>query len=91
MKMNKYNIYEIISSVLGVDFEFVKSMDENEDLVSMGMDSIKFISIVVALEEAFEVEYPDECLVITHSNTLNKLASNVSEALEKKTEERQNE
>lgn len=59
----------------------------DEDLVAMGMDSIKFISIVVALEEAFEIEYPDDFLLITQSNTLNKLVSIVAGALEKKNTE----
>jgi len=82
--MNKENVYEILSSVLGDDVELVKNMDGNADLVSMGMDSIKFVSIVIALEEVFEIEYPDEFLLINHSNTLNKLISIVTEALKKK-------
>lgn len=56
----------------------------DEDLSKHGMDSLIFINIVVALKETFEIDYPDEYLSIIEPNTLNKLVSIVSEALEKK-------
>ncbi len=87
MKTCKDEVCKIISSVLGVEIEQVKNMNENEDLVALGMNSIQFISVVVALEETFEIEYPDEYLLITQSNTLNKLVGIVSDALEKKNKE----
>ena len=59
----------------------------DEDLSQQGMDSIKFICIVIALETAFEIEYPDDYLLITQSNTLNKLASIVFDTLENKNAE----
>ena len=62
----------------------------DEDLATFGMDSLLFIRIIVALEAAFEIEYPDEFLLIAESNTINKLVSIVSCALEKKAEEEQN-
>ena len=39
----------------------------------MGMDSITFIQIVVALEEEFECEIPDEKLLITEMDTVQKI------------------
>lgn len=66
----------------------------DDDLLKYGMDSIKFISIVIALETAFEIEYPDNLLLISQSNTLNKLAGIVFKALEGKNgegKEKQNE
>ena len=36
-----------------------------EDLSILGMDSIAFIHIVVALEEEFDIEIPDEYLLLT--------------------------
>lgn len=59
----------------------------DDDLIALGMNSISFISVVVALEGTFDIEYPDENLLIAQSNTVNILASIVSEALEKKDEE----
>ena len=42
-------------------------------LVELGMDSITFIQIVVALEEAFDCEIPDEKLLITEMDTAQKM------------------
>lgn len=44
-----------------------------DSLPEMGMDSITFIQIVVALEEEFECEIPDEKLLITEMDTVQKI------------------
>jgi acyl carrier protein len=81
MKDIEARIIQLVNSTIETE---LNSENMEDDLGQAGMDSIKFISIVVALEEAFEIEYPDECLLITQSNTLTKLVSIVSCALEKK-------
>ena len=45
----------------------------DDKLTDLGMDSILFIQIVVALEEAFEIEIPDEKLLIPEMDTINKM------------------
>jgi len=45
----------------------------DEDLITLGMDSIVFIKIVVALEETFQCEIPDSKLLISKMNTVNKI------------------
>lgn len=82
----------IINGILDIINENIENVNIthdqlDEDLSTHGMDSIKFISIVIALETAFEIEYPDDFLLITQSNTLNKLANIVSEVLDKKNTE----
>ena len=50
------------------------SQDQIEySLTELGMDSITFIQIVVALEEAFDCEIPDEKLLIAEMNTVQKI------------------
>ena len=83
------NVEGVLEKILAIvnshiDDSAITADQNDEDLVAMGMDSIKFISIVVMLEEVFEIEYPDEYLLVTQSNTLQKLVSIVSETLEKK-------
>ena len=81
------NIKEKIINIVNDNIENVDIIGHeqtDEDLSLLGMDSIKFISIVVALEGAFEIEVPDEKLLITEMGTLNKIISVVSTALEKK-------
>ena len=49
-----------------------------EDLPALGMDSILFIRVVVALEEAFSIEIPDEYLLMTELNTASKIVDVIS-------------
>lgn len=52
------------------------------NLVKLGMDSITFIQMVVALEEAFEWESPDEKLLITEMDTVQKIYDVLQELYE---------
>ena len=72
-------VLDIVNSVLDT-----KLNNENiqDNLAQVGMDSIKFIKIVVALEESFEIEVPDEKLLITAIGTLNQMIDIVSTALQ---------
>ncbi|TAH75125.1 MAG: hypothetical protein EWM47_00165 [Anaerolineaceae bacterium] len=54
----------------------------NADLSLLGMDSIKFITIVINLEQVFGIEIPDEYLLVTELGSINKMKSVVSYALE---------
>ncbi len=45
----------------------------DESLPDLGMDSIAFIQIIVALEEEFECVIPDEKMIITEMDTAQKM------------------
>ena len=49
-----------------------------DDLSALGMDSITFIRVIVALEEAFDIEIPDEKLLLTEMNTISKMTEVIS-------------
>ena len=66
----KERILEIVNSVQ--DMEVTVDQCDN-DLLELGLDSIKFIQIIVWLEEAFECEIPDEKLLLTEMNSVNKM------------------
>ena len=75
-----------INSILSIINENIENTEitteqADEDLSLLGMDSIIFIRIVVALEEAFEIEVPDEYLLITEMGTANKILNVVLAAL----------
>lgn len=53
-----------------------------DDLFALGMDSITFIRVIVALEEAFDIEIPDEYLLLTEMNTLSKMTDVISAVLD---------
>lgn len=44
-----------------------------DDLSSIGMDSIGFVNIIVSLEEEFDCEIPDSKLLISEMNTVQKI------------------
>ncbi len=69
-EITKEKILEIVNSVQ--DMEVTVDQCDN-DLLELGVDSIKFIQIVVSLEEAFECEIPDEKLLLTEMNSVNKM------------------
>jgi len=86
-------IFETIKNIFierNIESETLNNFDSDmseyldTDLSVSGLDSIMFISIVVALEEAFEIEVPDEKLLITEMNTINKMLDVVSAAIESK-------
>lgn len=50
-----------------------------DDLAGKGMDSIEFIRLIVALEETFECEIPDEKLIFSEMNTAQKIVDVLQE------------
>jgi acyl carrier protein len=73
--INRNNIYEMISSILGIDIDLVKGFNENADFAVHGMTSISAIQLVAMLEEKYDFEFRDEDLLIDRFNTFNKLFS----------------
>lgn len=45
----------------------------DEDILNVGFDSFLFIQLIVVIEEEFECEIPDEKLLISEMNTVNKI------------------
>lgn len=78
---------DILDKVLKVLNENIENTELSskqieEDLSTLGMDSITFIRVVVALEEAFDIEIPDEKLLLTEMNTISKMTEVISAVLD---------
>jgi len=54
------------------------------NLQDIGMTSISFISIVVKIEEKFEIEFPDEKLLISEAGTIKSMCDIVTTVLSTK-------
>lgn len=54
----------------------------DEDLSELGIDSITFIKIIVALEETFDCEIPDSKLLISEMDTVQKMLDVLQELYE---------
>lgn len=78
------DILDNVLKVLNANLENTEiTLEQTEDdLSALGMDSITFIRVVVALEEAFDIEIPDEYLLIIEMNTLSKITDVISAALD---------
>ena len=70
-------VIAIIESNLEKIIESESVMDV--DLVELGMDSISFIRVVVALEEEFDIEIPDELVLLNEMSTINKIVQIISD------------
>ena len=46
---------------------------DNDNLEKLGMDSIKFVRLIVELEEKFVIKVPDNMLNIRHVRTINSI------------------
>ena len=73
MQICKKNVYQVISDVLGCDILFIQQMNEDEDLVVCGMDSVSAVQLIVRLEEAYDIEFQDDDMYIGRINTLGKI------------------
>ncbi len=49
-----------------------------DDLSEYKLDSVSFIKIIVEIEEAFEIEIPDEYLLFSEMNTIAKMVNVVT-------------
>ena len=78
------DILDKVLKVLNANLENTEITFEQteDDLSALGMDSIVFIRVVVALEEAFDIEIPDEKLLLTEMNTLSKMTDVISTVLD---------
>lgn len=48
------------------------------DLRKVGLDSISFIKVIVAIEEKFNCEIPYSKLLLTEMNTVNKIIDTIT-------------
>lgn len=66
----------IITEILKEGFSEIDINEDQEDsnLIELGLDSISLIRIIVAIEERFGIEIPDEYLVLSEIDTINKIS-----------------
>ena len=50
----------------------------NYDLETIGIDSLSFIQIIVAIEDEFECEIPYSKIIVNELNTIKKIYSIIS-------------
>jgi len=72
--MIRPTIEAIINSVNSCSDSYCFSvLDADSAFEAYNIDSIGFVRIVVALEKAFDCEIPDDMLILSKLNTINKI------------------
>ena len=82
----KQEVIEVISELFknkGFDIDLLEYVDLINDL---GMDSITFISIVVEIEAHFDIEVPDDMLLLEKFKCVDDIVSIVENEISKKSE-----
>jgi phosphopantetheine attachment domain protein len=74
--MNKEFETKIIDIVsMGLENIDLSETSYDTELISMGLSSISFIAIIVALEEEFQITVSNENLILSKMDTLQKIIS----------------
>lgn len=83
---------EIKTEVIQLIFDLFKDNGFDADIIEyadlvddMGMDSIMFISSVIELESKFDIEVPDDMLLMENFKKLNDIVAVVENRLASKT------
>ena len=80
----KEKIIGILTSLFsdsGVDTDILEYVDLIDDL---GMDSINFVSLIIELEATFDVQFPDEWLLMEKFRTFSQIYSAVDALINEK-------
>lgn len=68
----KGKVTEIVeANIAGTGLE--TSVLPTSEFEKMGIDSLMFIRIIVNLEEEFNIEFPDELLLLSEMNTVERI------------------
>ncbi|WP_340019599.1 acyl carrier protein [Paenibacillus sp. FSL H3-0457] len=84
MKQSTQNQNEIHKTVIRLIQEILNHNLEilnDEDLDSIGLDSLKAINLIVQLEETYEIEFDDEELIFENFSNINVITEQITNKL----------
>lgn len=74
----------IISNVCGEEKEEIKNLDEHDNLLEVGINSIDFVKLVVLIEEEFDMEFDDDFLDFSKLNKFGDVVAYIEEQIQYK-------
>ncbi len=80
-KVSKENVVDILKDILE-DFEMSDDRFD-EDLKDYGFDSLSFIRLIVFIEDEFDIEIPDDILLLDEMDTINKIYNVIYQEINK--------
>jgi acyl carrier protein len=57
----------------------LEEINENLTVLEAGFDSLRFMELVVLVEERFSIEFPDDLLDITSATTIGDISLRISQ------------
>jgi len=73
MTVDKQQVTKILSETINVDINELADIKMEDDLRDWGLDSLKSIDVIVALENEFDIAIEDEDLLVDNFNTIEKI------------------
>ena len=96
MEMSVEELRKMICSVMrtqknvmdndNVNPEEIMNYDEEKDLQLIGFDSLCYISLIVMIEEKYQIEFTDSSLALVSMNSIFKIKTEVDEMLKNRAE-----
>jgi len=77
--MKKVIVDDIINIINSLENIKITNEQMDDDLSLLGMDSITFIQMIVALEEFYDCEIPDSKLLFSEFDTIRKIYNVISD------------
>ena len=68
-------IKNTLQEILELDDNTINKMGNDDDLVNIGLDSLKAIELVVYVEDNYGITISDDDLLIDNISTINKIAN----------------
>ena len=78
IKKMKDELIEILGEVLELDEGCIDAINNNTNLLDLGVDSLKAIEIVVMIEDKYGIMISDDDLIVDNFSTLEKIEKMVS-------------
>lgn len=76
-------VQDMVIDIVSSNAQKVTALDMNSKLGDLGLDSISFINVVVALEESFDFMFGDEMLAFDEEKTMADLVLYIQETQQK--------
>ena len=74
-------VREILAKHSGLDVD-INSLKEEDDLYELGLTSLTTVNIMLAIEDAFDIEFPDSKLNRKTFNSIESLVEVIEELVE---------
>lgn len=75
-------LYNIVYQLISTNFEFsqeIKNIQNDDNLMELGLDSIGMVKIVLGIEEMCGITIPDEDLIFDNFSSIEKIVKYIEE------------